>query len=378
MLPHVTDERPHAATELSQPEQHWLLKHWRILLVSCAAVLVLASIVIYWGFPSTPRRTPSAALNQESQSPGQIRVTGTTEALRQQAIVAPMLEGQQFGSLTITTLASGGTRTHKSDLLVAFDRQAQMRTFIDKQDEYQKLATQAVQERAKEDAARAKDETEIQQAESDVSKAQLEMQKVELLSRIDAEKARQTLEEAKATLQQLRATFELKRKSAHSAVRLVELQRDRAQQVMGHALANAESMEIKSPIDGVVVLNTIWKQGKMGQVQEGDQVQAGVTFMQVVDPSSMQVRALVNQEDFLRLRFGDAAQIHLDAYPDLVFLGKLIEMAPIARGGDFSNKLRSFAVVFSIGRTDPKLMPDLSAAVDVALTTQVAGAGAFH
>jgi hypothetical protein len=120
---------------------------------------------------------------------------------------------------------------------------------------------------------------------------------------------------------------------------------------MEHARANAESMELKSPIDGVVVLNTIWKQGKMGQVQDGDQVQAGVTFMQVVDPSSMQVRASVNQEDFLSLRFGDAAQIHLDAYPDLVFPGKLVEMAPIARGGDFSNKLRSFAVVFSIRGT---------------------------
>lgn len=305
-------------------------------------------------------------------------MTGTTEAVRMRAIVAPMLEGQQFGTLTITKLTLSGARVHKGDLLVDFDRQAQMRNFIDKQDEYQKLANQAAQEQAKDDAARAKDETEIQQAESDLSKAQLEMQKVELLSRIDAEKAQQTLDEAKATLQQLRATFDLKRKSAHSAVRLLEIQRDRAQQVMEHARANTELMEIKSPIDGVVVLNTIWKQGKMGQVQEGDQVRAGMTFMQVVDPSSMQVRAFVNQEDFLALRFGDTAQIHLDAYPELVFPGKLVEMAPIARSGDFSDKLRSFAVVFSIGGADPKLMPDLSAAVDIHLSTQAAGAGAFQ
>jgi hypothetical protein len=375
MSSHVTDERPSAASERPQHEQGRLLKRRRILLASSASVLVVAA-AIFWSFRSTPPKTPSSELNQESRRAG-VRVTGATVALRQQAIVAPMLEGQQLGSLTITKLTAGGTRVHKGDLLVAFDRQAQMRTFIDKQDDYQKLANQAVQEQAKEDAARAKDETEIQQAESDLSKAQLEMQKVELLSRIDAEKARQTLEKAKATFQQLRATFELKRKAAHSTVRLVEIQRDRARQVMEHARANAESMEIKTPIDGVVVLNTIWKQGKMGQVQDGDQVQAGVTFMQVVDPSSMQVRASVNQEDFLSLRFGDAAQIHLDAYPNLVFPGKLVEMAPIARGGDFSNKLRSFAVVFSIGGTDPTLMPDLSAAVDVTLTTQVAGAGAF-
>jgi hypothetical protein len=92
----------------------------------------------------------------------------------------------------------------------------------------------------------------------------------------------------------------------------------------------------------------------------------------------MQVRAFVNQEDFLRLGFGDTAQIHLDAYPELVFSGKLVEMAPIARSGDFSNKLRSCAVVFSIGGNDPKLMPDLSAAVDVNLSTQVGGVAAFQ
>jgi multidrug resistance efflux pump len=87
--------------------------------------------------------------------------------------------------------------------------------------------------------------------------------------------------------------------------------------------------------------------------------------MQVVDPSQMQIRALVNQEDFLLLHLGLPARIHMDAYPELLFMGKLEEMAPIARSGDFSAKLRTFAVVFSIQGNDARLMPDLSAAVDV-------------
>jgi multidrug resistance efflux pump len=134
---------------------------------------------------------------------------------------------------------------------------------------------------------------------------------------------------------------------------------------MDHAQANAALMKIESPIDGIVVLNTIWKEGKMGEVQEGDQVRPGIAFMQVVDPSQMQVRAPVNQQDFLRLRIGVPARIHLDAYPDLMFRGKLEEMAPIGRNGDFSQKIRTFAVVFSIEGNDTRLMPDLSAAVDV-------------
>lgn len=359
------------------PRPAWSPARWQVVCAISVVASILVVTVIVLGSRSRPGNVSKTA-RFSAQAPNVTRLAGTTEAVRMRTIVAPMLEGQQFGTLTITKLVPSGTHVRKGELLVDFDRQAQMRNFVDKQDDYQKLANQAIQEQAKDDAARAKDETEIQQADSDLSKAQLEMQKIELLSRIDAEKAQQTLDEAKATLQQLRATFDLKRKSAHSAVRLLEIQRDRAQQVMEHARANTELMEIKSPIDGVVVLNTIWKQGKMGQVQEGDQVRAGVSFMQVVDPSSMQVRAFVNQEDFLALRFGDTAQIHLDAYPELVFPGKLVEMAPIARSGDFSDKLRSFAVVFSIAGVDPKLMPDLSAAVDVNLSLQAGGAGAFQ
>jgi HlyD family secretion protein len=296
-----------------------------------------------------------------------LRLKGTTEAVETRAMLAPVLAGEQVRTLTITNLARGGSRVKRGDLLAEFDRQAQMRDFIDKQADHAKLADQVLEEQAKENAARAKDETEIKQAEDSLSKAQLEMQKVELLSRIDAEKAQQDLDEATATLQQLRETFDLKRKAALAAIRILEIQRDRTQETMEHARANSDLMQIHSPIDGVVVLNTVWKQGKMGEVQEGDQIRAGVPFMQVVNPTQMQVRASVNQEDFLSLQVGQAASVHLDAYPQLAFPAKLEEMAPIGRGGDFSSKLRVFGVVFSISGNDSKLMPDLSAAVDVDL-----------
>ena len=307
-----------------------------------------------------------------------MRLKGTTEAVHMRAIIAPLLAGEHAGTLTITTLAPSGSRVKRGDLLAEFDRQAQMREYIDKQSEYEKLVNQVLEEQAKESAARAKDETEIRQAESNLSKAELEMQKVEIVSRIDAEKAQEDLDEAKATLQQLRETFDLKRKAAQAGTRILEIQRDRAQQVMQHAQANAELMQIRSPIDGVVVPNTIWKQGRMGEVQEGDQIRPGVGFMEVVDPSLMQVRVLANQGDFLDLQIGRPATVHLDAYPELVFPGRLEEIAPIGRNGDFSSRLRTFAVIFSITGSDAKLMPDLSAAVDVNQTQQGGAAGAFQ
>jgi HlyD family secretion protein len=349
-------------------------KRWRGWMVVAALIVVLAVI----GLTAIRSRTPSTAKplsHSISDRPGQVlRLKGTTEAVQSRAVLAPMLEGQQVQTLTIIRLAPGGMRVKKGDLLVEFDRQAQMRDFIDKRAEYEKLVDQVAQEQAKENAARAKDETGLKTAEDALRKAELEIQKAEIASRIDAEKNQENLDEAKATYGQLRETFDLKRKAAQAGIRILEIQRDRTRQTMEHAQANSDLMQIRSPLDGIVVLNTIWKEEQPGEVQEGDHVRPGVPFMQVVDPSAMQVRVLANQQDFPSLQVGTRATVRLDAYPELVLPAKVEQVAPIGEHGSFSEKVRVFSVVVSIQGSDPKLMPDLSAAIDVEAAGQTAGA----
>jgi HlyD family secretion protein len=340
-------------------------------------IIVIAMVVGASAWLALRNRSASTTkiLSSNTQNPDQIlRLKGTTEAVEARAILAPLLSGQQVHTLTIIHLAAGGTHVKKGDVLVEFDRQDQLRDFVDKQAEYQKLVDQVAQEQAKESAAKAKDETELKTAEDTLTKAQLELQRSEIVSRIDAEKNQETFEEAKATYDQLRQTFDLKRTAAQAAIRILEIQRDRTHEIMMHAQANADLMQIHSPLEGVVVLNTIWKQGTMGEVQEGDQVRAGVPFMQVVNPSIMQVRVLANQQDFPALAVGQTATVRLDAYPDMVFPAKLDQISPIGEGGDFSSKLRVFVVIVAIQGNDPRLMPDLSAAVDVDVSGRNAGA----
>jgi HlyD family secretion protein len=348
-------------------------KVWIIAIALGAVVLAGAALILKKNFHSALRVEHSSSLRVNTNE--RLRLKGTTQAVETRAILAPLIAGQQVGTLTITRLTPGGTRVKQGDLLVEFDRQAQLRDFIDKQAATSDLADKVSEEQAKEIAARAKDETEMKEAEDNLSKAELEMQKVETLSRIDAEKAQETLDEAKATLAQLKETFTLKRNAAQASIRILEIQRDRSRETMLHAQANAALMQIRSPIDGMVVLNTIWKQGSMGEVQEGDQVRPGVPFMQVVDPSKMNVEVPVNQQDFLNLRIGQKAEVHLDAYPDLVLPGQLEEIAPLGETGDFSSKIRTFAAVFTITGSDSRLMPDLSAAVDVSSPWQAGSPG---
>lgn len=348
------------ATRLSRVRQ------WRwVLAITAVLLLIFAGTLLTWRVRTVRLRSSRLDHSVAAAGSSEVRLTGKTQAVLARAILAPVLSGQQVGTLTIIKLIRSGSRVKKGDLLVEFDRQAQLRDFIDKKAQSDDQNGKVLEAQAAEAAAKAKDETDIEQAQSALGKAELEMQKIELLSRIDAEKAREDLDEAKATLAQLKDTYDLKRKAAQASIRVLEIQRDRTRETMLHAQTNAALMEIHSPIDGIVVLNTIWKQGTMGEVQEGDQIRPGVPFMQVVDPSAMQVHVMVNQEDLMALRVGQPARIHLDAYPDLVFEGKLESIDPMGRPGDFSSKVRNYSSTFSIQGTDPRLMPDLSAAVDV-------------
>ena len=361
-------EREDAASvkseEISRPR-----RFSRRVIIAIASSIALAAILAVV-FLRTRTRAPGSGASAHASlgtvaAPQAVRLKGMTAAVAARSIMAPRIAGQQVGTLTITKLIPSGTRVKHGDLLVEFDRQAQLRDFIDKQAQADDLNQQVIEAQAKEDAARAKDDTEIKQAEDALAKAKLEMEKVELLSRIDAEKAQEDLDEAQATLAQLKQTYDLKRKAAQASIRILEIQRDRTRETMQHAQANSALMEIHAPIDGIVVFNTIWKQGNMGEVQEGDQVRPGVPFMQVVDPALMEVLVPVNQEDLLGLKLGEKAKVRLDAYSDLVFDGQLESIDPMGTRGDFSPKLRKFNATFSIKGHDPRLMPDLSAAVDV-------------
>ena len=139
---------------------------------------------------------------------------------------------------------------------------------------------------------------------------------------------------------------------------------------MRYAQGNATKMTVHSPMDGVVVYNTIGLGGRMGTVQQGDQVRPGVPFLQVVDPTQMEVRVELNQVDLLKLNPGQHAQMRLDAYPGLALAATLEEVSPLGHNGQFSETVHSFTTRFSVRGSDPRLLPDLSAALDVDLGSE--------
>lgn len=296
-----------------------------------------------------------------------VRLSGTVEAVESTTVAAPRLSGPSSSSLVITRLVKGGTTVRPGDLLVEFDRQAQLSTALDRRAELNDLEQQMRKRQAEENAAKARDESELKQADSAVSRAELEMAKNEMLPKIQAEKNEQALEQAQARRRQLIATFDLKRKAAQADLRILEIRRDKAANAMKMAETNASRMEVRSPIGGLAVIRSMWKSNGQAEILEGEEVRAGVPVVDIVNPLKMRVRVRVNQADINELRAGQPVRVGLDAYPDLSFGGRIAQISPLAVTSTLSPKVRYFVMLAELDGAHQKLMPDLTASLDVEL-----------
>ena len=301
-----------------------------------------------------------------------LRLSGTVEAVQSTTVAAPRIAGPSSTSLVITRLVKGGTVVRPGDLLVEFDRQVQLSNALDRRAELTDLEHQIRKREAEENAGRARDSSEISQAESAVTRADLEMAKNELIPKIQAEKNTLALEQAKARLEQLRRTFDLKRKAAAADLRILQIRRDKASNAMKMAETNASRMEVRSPIAGLAVIRSMWKSSGQAEILEGEEVRAGVPVVDIVNPEKMRVRVRVNQADIILLRAGQAVRVGLDAYPELTFGGRITQISPLAVTSSLSPKLRYFTMLAEVDRAHEKLMPDLTASVDVELAREPA------
>ena len=296
-----------------------------------------------------------------------IRLSGTVEAVESTTVAAPRLSGPSSTSLVITRLVKAGTIVQPGDVLVEFDRQAQLATALDRRAELNDLEQQIRKRQAEENAARARDDSERIQADSAVTRAELEMAKNEMLPKIQAEKNTQALEQARARRQQLEKTYDLKRKAAQADLRILEIRREKAANAMRMAETNASRMEVRSPIGGLAVIRTMWKSQGMAEILEGEEVRAGVPVVDIVNPSKMRVRVRVNQADINELKVGQPIRLGLDAYPELTFGGRITQISPLAVTSTLSPKVRYFVMLAEVDGSHEKLMPDLTASLDVEL-----------
>lgn len=281
-----------------------------------------------------------------------------------------MSSGGDF-MLVLLDLAKPGAHVKKGDVVAEFDRQYQ----LNRLDDYKARVVQAEAtiKKLKADQAVAKEAHEqlLRIAKADLEKAQLDLKTIEVRSAIESERFKLAVEENQARYKQLLSEQKLFDVSQRAELRAAEIDRDQSKIELQRNTANVEKMVLRAPLDGIVVMQSIFRGGEMGQVQQGDQIYPGQPFMQIVDPSSMVINATINQVDSEQLRIGMKAVTRIDAYPGLDLPARIVGLGAMTKtAGWRANWVKEIPVRLKLEKMDPRVIPDLSASADIVLASQ--------
>ncbi len=307
----------------------------------------------------------SAKAAPAARNEAEVHATGTIQAVRAFTVQVPRIEGQTQGAegrLTLIRLVPNGSRVSKGDVLAEFDRTPQMDAAREAQAKYEDLGHQVREKAAQNRSDAEKRSLDIRQAEADLGKALIELRKGPVISKIDRMQNEAKAEGARARVGSLKKSDALRIKAEAAALRVLELQTERQKVALERAKSNAEKLVLRAPLTGMTALENIWRGGSMGNAQEGDQLWPGQTLLKIFDPAEMQVRALISEPDRAALNAGSLALVRLDAYPDAVFRARFVSASPVATAA-MGSPIKNFAAQFRLEQSDPRLLPDLSAAI---------------
>ena len=317
------------------------------------------------------RTTPPVAHAAAPDTPRakrEVRVTGTVEAVRSSKILVPQI-WSQGGPMTLTKLIPNGSKVNQGDLIAVFDSTQQIDLARDAQAKFDDLGHQVEQKRAQNRADAEKRVSDLRQAEADLAKATIELEKGPVLSEIDRLKDEVKLQTARAHVESLNKSNVAHDKSDAAALRILELQRDRQKVMLERTQSNMAKLELHTPLAGMVAHQNLWRNNSMGHAQEGDQLYRGQPIVSIFDPSEMLVRCAVGEPDGAALVSGTKATVYFDAYPDLAISAHFEFASPVASSA-LGSPIKTFTAVFKLDKSDPHLMPDLSAAVVVDAAAQ--------
>lgn len=135
------------------------------------------------------------------------------------------------------------------------------------------------------------------------------------------------------------------------------------------ALDNLEKTRIVSPMDGIIT----YIDAEVGEIAPAQSAfTQGKTLMTVSNMSAFEVEVDVDETEIIKIRNGQQAKIEVDAFPDTVFAGEVVEIGntAIVTGQGTQDQSTNFKVKVLFTESDEYIRPGMSATVDIITNTR--------
>jgi multidrug efflux pump subunit AcrA (membrane-fusion protein) len=289
-------------------------------------------------------------------------LTGELEAARGAAVTVPSLPQWQS---SIKWLATDGATVAKGERVVELDNS----TFTADLDSKRQTELQVLQE-IQQKESEWKADIEQKQLDFDTRKSEWDKAKIdaavpkEILSLREYQDRQIKFERTSTEFEKVKTILSAQKKTIQADRQNLQLRLQKAQREIRLAEQAIESVVLRAPRDGIVIVKDHPWEGR--KIQVGDTVWVGFAMALIPEMSSMRVTALLADVDDGRIGVGMPANVILDGYPGSTFTGKIAGISAVAQETNRQSLRRMFKVYVNLDRIDAQRMrPGLSARVIV-------------
>jgi multidrug resistance efflux pump len=134
---------------------------------------------------------------------------------------------------------------------------------------------------------------------------------------------------------------------------LIEIEKKKADLKVRNATNGLQSLEVRSPYDGILVLQRDWR-GDVPRV--GSTLWRGSPIGEVPDLREMKAEVFVLEADAAGIAVGQKASVTLESQPGVAYTGKISQIDKLARPRFRGVPVQYFGVTVLLDKSDPKVM----------------------
>ncbi len=289
---------------------------------------------------------------------------GELSVKRSVQLVAPV----NVPDLKIVWLAPPGGAIQSGQPVVRFDPSSAEQQLDEKNAALRQAQATLDQAVAQARITAEQDKLDLANARYTVERARLEASKQAIVSAIQGEESKVDLGSAEMKLKVEQATVDLHKASDEARIASVTRQRDKAQAEVDLAKERLAQMEMRAPLNGVVIYQMNNSQGWMNRqpFKVGDHVWSGAPVAVIPDLTTIRMEGRLDEVDRGRVVAGDEVRVHVDAFPEETLAAKVMAVSPLTlvTFGEWP-PIRSFHVYAEIRKPDARLRPDMNGSMDV-------------
>jgi HlyD family secretion protein len=342
------------------------MKAWRLVAAVVAIALVGGAVVL--GVPDLSPETEAIPTIRPTSGDIDVRVhtLGELGPRRSMALAAPTVGGL----LQILRLTPAGTIVKEGDIIIEFDRAEQQYNLQQAESELAEAEQEIAKLRADTQVQASNDQLALLHARHEVRRAEIDVSGYEFVGRIEAEKNNIKLEETKRALVQVQDDVKTHAESNRAGLAVLEEKRSKARIASDFARRNIESMTVRAPLEGLVVIKDNqdssggWTFPGMSlpEYRQGDTVQPGRSVAEIVDLSEMEVKTKILETDRPSIEKGGPAKVQIEAIPSASLTAASKGVGGLAQNMFWEPQTtRQFNAAFALQRPSAALRPGMTA-----------------